>query len=153
MAKRDKYNPDYEKLYPEVEITPEITEILKQSDRKMRYLEVDIKRGIFRHDPDAKKAEFTPTREDSLDRLLDDEKMDFFSEDPSPEEAVVHNDEINRLCRALTLLKPEEYALIHAVFFEEITEKTLANQFGLTQQGISWRLQRILDRIKKLMES
>ncbi len=153
MAKRDRYNPDYEKIYPGVELTPEVSKVLKQSDRKMKYMEVDIKRGVFRHDPDAKKAEFTPTREDSLDRLLDEEKLDFLSADPSPEEAVVHNDELDRLCRALKMLKPEEYALIHAVFFEEITEKTLANQVGITQQGISWKLQRILARIKKLMEN
>ncbi len=153
MAKRDRYNPDYEKIYPGVELTPEVSKVLKQSDRKMKYMEVDIKRNVFRHDPDAKKAEFTPTREDSLDRLLDEEKLDFLSADPSPEEAVVHNDELDRLCRALKMLKPEEYALIHAVFFEEITEKTLANQVGITQQGISWKLQRILARIKKLMEN
>ena len=153
MAKRDKYNPDYQKLYPGVVITPEIAEVLKRSDRKIRYMEVDIKHGVFKQDSSVQAAAFFPTREDSLERLIDEEGMSFVSPEASPEDVAVHNDEIERLCTALRALKPEEYALIHAVFFENITEKALAKQAGITQQGISWRLQRILSKIRFFMEN
>jgi len=149
MAKRDKYHPDYKKLYPGVEIAPEIEKHLKRSDRKMRYMEVEIKHGTFRQDT----AAFIPTREDSLDRLMDEEHMDFASPDPSPEEIAVHNDEIDRLCRALKKLRPEEYELIHEVFFEDKTEGTLAQRAGITQQAVSKRLKRIYRKIKKFMKS
>ena len=43
MAKHDKYHPDYSKLYPGIESRPEILAVLKQSDRKMKYIEVDLK--------------------------------------------------------------------------------------------------------------
>ena len=45
MAKRDKSHPDYTKLYPGAEIAPEVAQLLKRSDRKMEYMEVDLKRG------------------------------------------------------------------------------------------------------------
>lgn len=37
MAKRDKYHPDYKKMYPGEDITPTVLSVLKQSDRKMKY--------------------------------------------------------------------------------------------------------------------
>ena len=73
MAKRDKYHPDYQKLYPGVDLDAEVMRVLMQSDRKMRYLEVDIKRGKYLQD----SAVFVSTREDSLDRLQDEERMVF----------------------------------------------------------------------------
>ena len=149
MAKRDKYHPDYQKLYPGVDLDTEVMRVLMQSDRKMRYLEVDIKRGKFLRE----SAAFIPTREDSLDRLQDEEGTVFTSPMPSPEETTVHNDEVARLREALKLLKPEEYALIHAVFYEEITEKTLAEKAGITQQGISKRLKAIYRKIRKMMKN
>ena len=149
MAKRDKYHPDYQKMYPGVDLDAEVMRVLMQSDRKMRYLEVDIKRGRFLRE----SAAFIPTREDSLDRLQDEEGTVFTSPVPSPEETTVHNDEVARLREALKLLKPEEYALIHAVFYEEITEKTLAEKAGITQQGISKRLKAIYRKIRKMMKN
>ena len=149
MAKRDKYHPDYQKLYPGVDLDAEVMRVLMQSDRKMRYLEDDIKHGKYLQD----SAVFVSTREDSLDRLQDEEGMVFTSPVPSPEETAVHNDEVARLRKALKSLKPEEYALIHAVFYEEITEKTLAEKVGITQQGISKRLKAIYRKIRKVMKN
>ncbi len=152
MAKRDKYNPDYKELYPGEKISPEVLKVLKQSDRKMKYMEVEIKHGVFRQDMNAKTAAFAPTREDSLDRLLDDEKMDFVSAVPSPEETAVHSDEINRLCAALKRLNPEEYALIHALFFEGISERAYAARVGSHYMTIHNRKVKIQEKLKKLLE-
>ena len=43
MSKRDKYAPDYGKLYPGVQISPEVMRVLTGSDRKMKYCEYDLK--------------------------------------------------------------------------------------------------------------
>lgn len=147
MKKWDKYNPNYKKIYPGVDITSEIEKYLKSSDRKMKYMEVEIKHGVYRQE----SATFVPAREDSLDRLMDEKNIDFASPDPMTEETAVHNDEIDRLCEALKKLKPEEYALVHEIFFEDKTEETLAKQAGITQQAISKRLKRIYLKIKILM--
>ena len=50
MAKRDKYHPNYKKLYPSEEIAPEVMKLLKRSDRKMEHMEVDLKQGVFRQE-------------------------------------------------------------------------------------------------------
>ena len=42
MSKR-KYRPDYGKLYPGVELNEAVLDVLKKSDRKMEYMEYDLK--------------------------------------------------------------------------------------------------------------
>ena len=69
MAKYDKYYPDYNKLYPEVDIAPEIMDTLRKSDRKMKYMEYDIKAEIPMKDENGRFVGLASSREDSLDRL------------------------------------------------------------------------------------
>ncbi len=149
MAKRDKYNPDYQKLYPNVEISAEVMKVLVQSDRKMKYLEVEIKHGTFLQD----SAEFVPTREDSLDRLIDEGKMDFPSLEQTPEEIAIQHDEIDQLSSALKKLNPEDFALIHALFFEGITEREYAKRTGTPYMTIHNKKVRIQEKLKKLLEN
>ena len=149
MAKRDKYNPDYKELYPGEKITPEVLKVLKQSDRKMKYMEVEIKHGVFRQDMNAKTAAFAPTREDSLDRLLDEEGVEFISEAPSPEETIIHRDTLERLRKALTMLEPEEYALIHALYYERISERQLSALTGIPQKTINYRRKKAINSLRR----
>ena len=152
MSKRDKYNPDYQKKYPGVTLTPAMLNVLKQSDRKMKYMEVELKQGTFRQDASTQTAVFVPSREDSLERLREEEKLELTSAAPSPEEEAIHNDELDRLRKAIKMLKPEEYELIHAFYYEQIPEKVLAKRLGITQQGISKRLKKIYRKIKIYMK-
>lgn len=86
MARRDKYHINYEKLYPGIEIPPEVLSVLRKGDRKEEYQEVDLKQERFVYDPETKTAYFIPGREDSYERLIEDEKRQFSNEDPTPEE-------------------------------------------------------------------
>ena len=47
MPKYDRYHPDYGRLYPEIQARPDVLSVLKKSDRKMEYMEVDIKQERF----------------------------------------------------------------------------------------------------------
>ena len=152
MAKRDKYHPDYTKLYPGEDITPEVLESLKRSDRKMEYMEVDLKQGGFRQDPATQTAVFVPSREDSLERMQEEDKAEFVLTAPSPEDEAVHKDEVDRLCRAMRMLEPEEYELIYALFFESMTEREYAKRIGSAPMTIHNRKVRIQGKLKKLME-
>lgn len=82
MARRDKYHINYEKLYPGIEIPPEVLSVLRKGDRKEEYQEVDLKQERFVYDPETKTAYFIPGREDSYERLIEDEKRQFSNEDP-----------------------------------------------------------------------
>ena len=48
MAKNDQYHPDYMKLYPGIEDRPDVLRVLKKTDRKMEYMEVEIKQEKFK---------------------------------------------------------------------------------------------------------
>ena len=128
MSKRDKYAPDYQKLYPGVEFTPAVLHVLDQSDRKMQYFELDLKAERKRKNKRTKAVIVSPAREDSLERLVEDNEKQYALEESSPEESLVERDEQERLHRALQRLKPKEYALIHAIYYERLSERAYAKQ-------------------------
>ena len=152
MSIRDKYHPDYRKLYPGVTISAEVMRVLRQSDRELKYMEVDLKLEQFYRDRNTGKPIFRPSREDSMERLMEEENTSFPAFDVSPEETVIHTEEIRRLRQAMKMILPEERALIFALFFEGKTEKEVAKRLGLTQQGVSWRLSAILKKLRFYMK-
>lgn len=54
-----------------VEISEELHEYFKKSDRKIRYIEKDLKRCKYKIDMKKEKVTVIANREDSLDRLMD----------------------------------------------------------------------------------
>lgn len=151
MPKGDRYHPDYRRMYADVSISPEVLKALKQSDRKMEYMEVDLKRGRNRRDKGKNLKKTKRSKEISLDVFFD-ENVEFASQELSPEETIVYCDEIRRLRQALALLKPDEYSLIHAVYYKGISEEALGKEKGISQQGISKQLIGILKKLRILME-
>ena len=152
MSKRDKYAPDYRKLYPGVTITPVVMRALDQSDRKMQYFELDLKTERKRINQRTKAVTVSPAREDSLDRLTENNEHQYLLEGASPEETLIERDELERLRLALKRLEPEERKLVKALFFEEKTEQQYAESLDVTQQAVSYRIKAICRKLKKIME-
>ena len=151
MAKNDQYHPNYKKLYPGIEDRPEILAILKKSDRKMEYIEVDLKTEQFIHDQEAEVALFLPSREDSYDRMLG-EHQQFAHSGMTPEETLMHSVELDSLRKALELLSDDERHLIRLRYWCGFTQEETALKLELTQQAVSYRERRILQKLKKIME-
>ena len=87
MSKKDEYLIDYEKLYPGVDIPPEVLEVLKKSDRKMMYLELDLK---SEHYINKEGQEIVlPSRERSLELMFEDDSVQFASDDESTEDQAI----------------------------------------------------------------
>ena len=99
-----------------------------QGDRKMRYFENDLKTERFVLGKEGQVVQIIPSREDSLDRLVDENARQFSDEQESVESVVLHKLEVDRLHTALSLLTPEERALIQALFFEEKTERQICRR-------------------------
>ena len=59
---------------------------------------------------------------------------------------------LDKLCSALPLLEEEERVLIEQHFFQEIPQTELGKKYGVNQSNISRRINKILLKIKKLME-
>lgn len=86
MPRHSAYNPDYESLYSGIEITPDVLHVLRTSDRKMRYMEHQLKTERFVEDQEQRVAKFLPSRETSLDEMIEKEHRQFAAEQPSWED-------------------------------------------------------------------
>lgn len=153
MARYDQYNPDYRKIYPGIEKRPDVLDVLRSGDRKRKYIEVDLKSERFIQDQRTQTAVFVPSREDSYERLLEDENQQFPHPALSPEETLLRNIEYGRLYQAIAALTKEERRLIVLRYWHGLTQAQVAEEFHISQQSVSYRESRILQKIKKLMEN
>ena len=87
--------------------------------RKEEYFTYDLKTERFSCDQKAQTATFTPSREDSYERLLAANRQ-FASADPSPEEEAVSSLWLENLMRALS---PEEREIIRQLYILDRTER------------------------------
>ena len=71
---------------------------------------------------------------------------------PSMEEAVMTREIHEKLHRALDALPKAERELIQAIYFDGFTEKEYAVSSGLSQQGVSYRLRKILSKLRNFMD-
>ena len=152
MPRHSAYNPDYESLYSGVEITPDVLHVLRTSDRKMRYMEHQLKTGRFVEDQEQRVAKFLPSRETSLDEMIEKEHRQFAAEQPSWEDELLHQELICRLHSAIKLLEQSERELILAIYFEGLTERQLARRADLHHMTIDSRKIRILQKLKNLLK-
>ena len=136
-----------------VEVTEEVYRAYMRGDRIIRYFENDLKTERFVLGKDGQVIQIIPSREDSLDRLVDENAQQFPDEQESVESVVLHKLEEDRLHTALSLLAPEERALIQALFFEERSESELAAALGISQPAVYKRKMKILKKLKLLLES
>lgn len=135
-----------------IEVTEEIYQVYMQGDRKMRYLETDLKIERTILDESGRIQQIIPSREDSLDRLVEDNARQFEDTRESVEDAVLRKLAEDDLRRALTKLTDEEYALVSALFYEGRTERDYAKELGVSQVAVHKRKQRILKKLKGILK-
>ena len=99
-----------------------------------------------------KVADLLPSREDSYDRLIEEEHHQFALDEPSPENMLLQEEELHLLRAALLLLTAEEKELIDALFYQEMSEREYAQQIGLSQKGVNKRRHKILSKLRKIMK-
>jgi len=142
-----------------IEVNEEIYTEYAQISRKMKYMELDLKRDRVKQDANRKTVKDSaglpivlPEREMSLDRLIDD-LWEFPSNDPSLEEIVCTpaESEEAELHRCITLLSVDEQALIKALFFEGKTERQYAEIIGISKTALHARKKKVLLKIKNFL--
>ena len=90
-----------------------------QGDRKMRYFETILKTERFVLGKEGQVVQIIPSREDSLDRLVDENARQFSDEQESVESVVLHKLEVGQATYRAFLADSRERALIQALFFEK----------------------------------
>lgn len=91
-----------------------------------------------------------PSREDSYERLLEAEKQ-FAEEAEDVEDVAVRAVMLEKLNEALHTLTDEETAIIHALFYQEISEVELAKKLGIARTTLQSRKYKILEKLRKLL--
>lgn len=151
MPRKNKYYPDYIKMYPCLKERKDILQALRQSDRKMKYIEVDLKRERHVVDEETQVVAVLPSREDSYERLTDENQRDFAS-DSNLEELVCRKDEVRRLRLALLQLNMPDRILIDGLYFEGLSEREYAKKHHQHYMTVHSHKVRILAFLKKIME-
>lgn len=135
-----------------VEVTDAVYEAYMKGDRKMRYFENDLKTERFLLDEGGQIKQIIPSREDSLDRLMENNAEQFPDRHESVEELVFRKISVEELNRALEQLDESELALIMALFFDGKTEREYAKELGVYHNAVHKRKIRILEKMKKLLK-
>ncbi len=123
-----------------IEVKKEVYLLHHQTKRRALYLEErDLANGVvYYNDMDTEET----TGEDAIPDKTS----------PSVDEAVVQKIMIEKLNESLVLLNQAERDLIKALFYDGFSEREWAATTGIPQKTINDRKQRILNKLKKLLE-
>ena len=127
-----------------VEVSDEIYKMLKKSDRRIRYVEEDLKQTRYIINKKKCTTREIPAREDSLDRLTA-LGFDFTDSTADFDGAVLIK---IMLDQALEKLSDEERYLITQLFYFGRTERELAEELGVSQYTVNRNKHKILKKLK-----
>ena len=126
-----------------VEVSDEIYKILRKWDRRIKYIEHDLKETQYIINQDKRTVKEIPSREDSLDRLM---ALGFDFENRTADFRKSITDKI-MLEQALETLSDEERYLITQLFYFGRTAQELAVEQNVTCQTINYRKRKILIKL------
>lgn len=147
MAKYQK-KTNYREKYSG--LSDEIIEVLEKSDRKMEYQQYDLKIEKYKMDSVTGTIKIFPSREDSYDRLLEENKQ-FAIDEECVDDVAVKAVLIEKMLACTKLLTPEDQELITELYFKGKSEREYGIQIGISQKGVSKRKYKILNKLKKMM--
>ena len=148
MAKPGRL-PDFRKMYPEA--SKEVIELLKETERKMQYQEYDLKAERTIIDQEAQQIRIIPSREDSYERLVEQD-VQFLDDREQVEDQVLRKMQSEMLHKALSLLSDGEEELIRLLFFEERTEREVAETMGIYHNAVHNQKKHILRKLKNILK-
>lgn len=141
--------PDFRKMYPEA--SEEVIAVLRTTERKMQYQEYDLKSEQTIIDQENQTVTIIPSWEDSFERLVE-QSVQFREETLSLDEWIIRRLEIEQLHKALNVLSDDERYLIIQLYFEERTEREVAEELGVYHNAVHKQKIRILAKLRKILE-
>lgn len=135
----------------QVGVSEEVYREYYRAEDKERYFMGKLKKGRISVCPDTQRVQFIPGREQSYEQLLEQD-WQFTAPEESVEDAAVRAVMLEKLQDVLHSLSGEEMALVEELFFLEKTEREAAELFGVSHNTIHYRKNKVLDKLKRLME-
>ena len=66
--------------------------------------------------------------------------------------SIVLNEMKDRLEKAIQLLSDDEIRIIQAYFYDDQSERQIAEKFGISKTALHYRKQKILNKLKKILD-
>ena len=148
MAKPGKI-PNFKKIYPEAD--KNVIQELKMSERKMQYQEYDLKEERILIDQDTQETITIPSREDSVERLMEI-NYPFKDDAEEVEEQAIRNLLSEQLGKAVKRLSLKDQRLIADLYVWEKSERQIAKEYGISQNMVHKRKKQVLNQLKRLLE-
>ncbi len=142
-------------LYVEGEKIPvseEIYEVYYHFFRKERYFSEDLKREKLLYDSEQQIAVLLLSREDSYERLLEQDKQFPTPDTITPEDAAIKADLLERLAQALHMLSDDELNVIRELFYLEKTEREVSANLHMPLSTFHNRKNAILRKLREFIE-
>lgn len=136
-----------------IEVSSEVYDTYIKSERKARYFSEDLKREKIIVNQEEETVAFIPSREDSYDRLKNENNVQFADQSKSVEDKTLDNIMIEKLFKSLAVLNCDERNLIDAIYYQGKSEREVSAETGIPQKTINYRKRKILDKLKKLLEN
>lgn len=133
-------------------VSKEVAAVISKSNRKMRYQSVDIKQEHILVDIVSETVTVAPSKEDSLNRLLDSQRVEFPNGEESTEDYVTKKVMCGLLPDLIKQLTLPQQELLQMIFWDKFTEREIASALGISQIAVHGRKKRILRKLKKLLE-
>ncbi|SNS87438.1 Sigma-70, region 4 [Anaerovirgula multivorans] len=130
-----------------VPVSEEIYKEYYKMKRRERYLEEDIKVGSSKIDPETGKVTYKPSKEDSIERLMD--KGHDLAAEELIEDVIVDKAMLLILQEAMKELDRQEKALINDLFYKELTVREVASRENISHVAVMKRRDKILGKLRK----
>lgn len=130
-----------------VAVSEEIYKEYYRMQRRERYMEEDIKAGRIVVDPVEETIEFIPSKEDSINRLMD-QGADF-KDEQMIEDILCDKATLLILQEAMAALNEEEQELIKAIYYKNLTVREVAKEENVSHVAVVKRHKKVLDKLKK----
>lgn len=130
-----------------VPVSEEIYKEYYKMKRRERYLEEDVKVGSSTFDPETGKITYKPSKEDSIERLMDKGKD--FEDEKSVEDIVVDKAMLLILREAMKELDRKEAELIKDLFYKQMTVRAAADKRNVSHVTVMNRRDEILKKLRK----
>ena len=128
-----------------VEVSDEVYKILRKWDRRIKYVEHDLKETRYIIDQKKETVKEIQSREDSLDRLT---ALGFDFENRTADFRESVSDKI-MLEQVLAKLSDDERYLITQLFYLGRSERDLAEELGVSQYTVNRNKHKILTKLKE----
>ena len=129
-----------------IEVTDEVYKEYQRGQRKERYIMKDLKRGTIKIE--GEKIINKPSREDSMERLIDTHPQYFVEESDGPEELLDKKELLECLTKALRTLSDEEWLLIQELYYLERTEREAGESLHIPPSTIHDRKIAVIKKLR-----